>query len=222
MSLLEIIQIIIAILNAIAGIFNPMGFDDVTYATNATEWQCAQPEWPSAPEIKSGYFVGTVEVRCQFEARGAGGLPALRRHMLEKLQEKADQIHSGPDVENYEGLPSVSYDVSFRGDSEGSSFTARGREHLATNGFTRLRHVFETDTLPANGLGRYLKRMRTEVEVNATERDRWFELVLQKAYVVKKPAFLSATRFRAKLTKESETELGANAGRVINDIATKF
>lgn len=222
MSFLEIIQIIIAILNAIAGIFNPMGFDDVTYATNVTEWQCDRPSWPGQPEMSGGYFKGTVEVRCRFEARGTGGLPALRRHLLENLEAKADRIHSGPEVENYEGLPSVAFDVSFRGDSEGQSFVARGTDHLATNGFTRLRHVFEADNLPTSGLGKYLRRMRTSMEVNVLEEGRWHELVLQKHYIVKKPAFLSSLRFQQKLVKDSEGELGQNAVRVINDIATKF
>lgn len=182
------------------------------------QWQCEEVVWTTA-SIVQDHFDGAMEIRCEVEGLTGEGLIGLRKHMIEALPKQAHQVHGGPEVESFEGLPSVRYDVTLKLKAKNETSLVRGDAHVATDGFTRLRNVFVASRIPTGGAGKYIKQVQSEVQVEATDRPGWYRVRILNANLVQKPWYVSADRFREAMVEKSEEEFSGNAERILTDLA---
>jgi hypothetical protein len=221
MEIILIVIIIAVIFMFLSGGFPLMTADygEAHQRLAASQYKCEQVVWTTAPQVTDSLFDGTMELRCQFEAVAGVGMIELRKHMLAKLPASAEKIHSGPSVENFEGLPSNAWDLTLRMKAKNETVLVRGKTHVATNGFTQIRNVFESTETPTRGAAKYLKGVRSEVSVEATDRPNWYNIRIISQSKVEKPWFISAGKFRAALVEKSEEQFNEKAIDMMTEIA---
>lgn len=211
MGLMEIIAIIISILQFVAGLFGPKKMDTMAYLA---DYDCARVEWVGAPAVVGGEFVGTAEVRCHFEGSNAGGIPALRMHMVEQLPKDGD-IQGEAKVATYQGLPSL----SFRTHLDMGQATAYGTTNIASDGAWVLRSIFESESFQATGNGKYVKHVFAETHVAALGGQE-YELRMVHTLRVKKPAGISSNSFKNSLMDQAGESLADRAVSAVHEMAS--
>lgn len=182
------------------------------------QWQCEEVVWSTAAIVRD-QFNGAMELRCEVEGLTGEGIIGLRKHMVAVLPKSAEKIHSGPEVESFESLPSVRYDLTLRMNAENESALVRGDAHIATDGFTRLRNVFVGREMPTNGAARYIRSVNSEVSVEPTDRPGWFRVRILNANLVARPWYISAPKFRQAMVDRSEEEFTTRAESILTDLA---
>lgn len=220
-----IIVIIIAVIFLFLSGGIPMMGEDYSEAHQLlaqSQYQCEQVVWSTAPQIVDTIFDGTMELRCQFEAVKGSGLVELRRHMLDRLPASAEKVHGGPFVENYQGLPSNAFDLTLRMKAKNETVLVRGKTHIATDGFTQLRNVFESTETPSRGAASYIRGVRSEVSVEATDRPNWYRLRIISATKIEKPWFIGKDKFQKVLVEKSEDEFQKKAINMMTEISNNL
>ena len=212
MGFAEIIQIIMQILAFIAGLFNPKTMQ-VRYVAFVTDFDCTPAVWSEPAKISGGVFTGKVETVCTFEGKGGGGVAALRAHLIEQLPQDAGTFEGT--VENYQGIPSMAFKTSVE---LGEGVTAHGTTHIATNGFTVLRDVFESSSIAATGNGKYVKSMTSEMAVAKGLGDG-YSLRVSQSLKVQKPFFASSSEFQSSLMEQAEESLMDRAVGAVQEMA---
>lgn len=214
MPILEIIRMLMSILAFIAGLFSPkqMSARQVVYTS---AFDCNAVRWTQPAQVSGGVFTGTVEVQCEFEGRTGAGILGLRSHLIDQLPKDADM--QAAKSEMFRGMPSMAYPTALE---MAEGVKARGTTHIATNGFNVVRNVFESAQVDANGAGKYLRGVVSEMEVkkSATEKDV-YTLKLTQSMEVKKPALISASEFQSSLKKQAEESLVERAGSAVQESA---
>ena len=210
MGFMEIISIIMSILQLIAGLFAPK----TTSYVRLADYDCDRVEWVGAPAVVGGEFVGTAEVRCSFEGVAGGSIAVLRSHMAEQLP-KDGNIQGETRVATYQGLPSL----SFRTHLDMGQATAYGVTNIASDGARTLRNIFESDSIVADGVGKYLKHVYAETHVagNGTEE---YDLKMVQTIRVQKPAGISSAKFKSRLMDEAEGALADRAAAAVQEMAS--
>ncbi|MBY0370157.1 hypothetical protein K2X33_05685 [bacterium] len=214
MSLIGIINIIMQILAFIAGLFNPK--TGVRYTAFVTDFDCGAVEWQAPPVVSGGEFSGTAQVRCRFEGQGGGGIQALRKHLVQQLRDDA-QLRSEPKIENYGEMPSLAYEVSV---DMGEGAVAHGKTHIATDGFTVLKDVFESQSFSGSSNAAYLKNVVAEYQVESTEESGVFELRASQQIRVRKPGLMSSSAFKSSLMEQAEEALMNRATGAVQEMAS--
>lgn len=224
MEIIIIIVIIVVIVMLMGGLspmmVDPVAEDLVPLAHH--QWQCEEVYWSAPPQLKDGRLGGTLNIDCEVEAINGGGLLALRRHMVDRIPVHAHQVHGAPKVENFQGLPSMAYDITLQLDAEGETVPVRGVTHIATNGFTQLRNVFVATTLPTSGKARYLKDMRSEVAVQKMDRPGWYRVNLSNTSQLARPWFAPAKTFARVFKDKSEQAFAEKTERILTSLANRL
>ncbi len=211
MGLTGIIAIIISILQFVAGLFGPKKMDTMAFIA---DYDCARVEWVGAPAVVDGEFMGTAEVRCHFEGSNAGGIAALRAHMVEQLPKDGD-IQGAARVASYQGLPSLGFRTHLvMGDA-----TAYGMTHIASDGDWLLRNVFESHSIEASGNGKYVKQISAETQIAALG-GREYELTMVHSLRVQKPFGATASSFKKSLMEQAAESLAERAVSAVHEMAS--
>ena len=195
---------------------------EAKYQLKADQWYCSETVWETEPKMVNGHFEGTQSIDCIFEGLSGGGVRELRKHMEDALPKSASAIHEGPMIENFEGLPSLAYDLTLDMETEKENVSIRGKTHIATNGFTKLHNTFISTKVPTRGNAKYLKKIRTDIDVEATEWKGWYNFKFSNFTRVEKPWFVNSETFVNTIVEKSEEEFEARAQDVLNNIANNI
>lgn len=221
MTVIIVIVIIAVILFVLMGGFNPvMLTTDLSNMTPlaANQWQCEETIWTDAPKIEHGLFKGTLRIDCRFEAINGGGMIELRRYLVDRIPTLAETVH-GETVQNFDGLPSTVYDVSMKVNEKDEEARVRGKTYVATDGFTRLRHVFIADNIASRGAAKYLKGMRSELNITQRAQPHWYDVQIVNSSTVEKPWGIPGKVFKRELVKKIETDIREKAEAVLTSVS---
>jgi hypothetical protein len=220
-----IIQLIIQIISAISemlggGLFGGTLIPNQQPVVHLAqyEWSCQSPYWSEAPVVSSNHFTGTVEMNCDVKSVSGGGIIELRKHLVSQIPQSVSEVKSGPNVENYEGLPSNAYEVAIEIDGD-ERVAMQGITHIATNGFTQFRSVFESTAIPTSGTASYLKSVHDEIQVAPAQNEGWYSVKMVYKSRVEKPWGVSRSKFQRQLKQAQEDRLVNRRERVLNDLA---
>jgi len=231
MEWMAILKIVMAVIAMIMEMLGGGRFDgaltpdqQVVYHLASYQWNCGSAAWSQPGSIQNGAFTGTVEIKCNVEGTNGGGILTLRQHMLDQLTRSSSQVHEGPIVKNFEGLPSHAYDHSVvLADGDRYEYEMRGETNIATNGSTELRNVFRATTIPPAGDLRYLKGLEDAVEVTASaSQPGWYEIKLVTKSTVAKPWYVSNETFLKAVEQALATKLENRRERILNDLASQL
>lgn len=230
MDFMAIIQLVMTILTIIMEFLGGGHFDrvlvpdqQVAYHLASYQWSCSKPAWAEAGAVSNGVFSGTLEMKCEVEGTNGGGLISLRNHMLDQLNRTSSQIHQGPIVKNFEGLPSHAYDHSMVIEgSDRNEYEMRGETNLATNGFTVLRNVYRATEIPQNGDLHYLKGMEDAIEVASANQAGHWQVTLRSKSQVAKPWYVSSDTFKQAVQQKLEEKMENRRERIMNDLASQL
>lgn len=223
MGIVAIITLIIQALNFIMGLFQdglPFGINNLefTRAYQQAEYSCSSLYWSVPPRISDGHFIGTVDGDCELEGLTGEGIPALRAHLINQIPQDMQEIHAGPIAGSYEGLPSSNYDATLVRISNGEPVHIRGNTYIAGDD-NRIKNVFESSSISADGSGKYVKHMNARADIEATDISNWYRLQSSQVLKVKKPSGMSSRSFKAQMIEEAEKALRDKLDHIVDDMA---
>lgn len=221
MEMIIIIVIIMVVMMVVGGGLNPVmvqqGQLDMQYLA-ANQWNCEQVVWTSAPTVHDSLFEGTLEMNCRVTALDGRGISELRQWLIDELPRNAYQLHTEPSMELFEGMPGLAFDVTVRANADKEDHDIRGLTHIVSDGFQQVRSVFESTEM-SRSAAKYLKGIRTEVNVRSTGDPHWYRVNFVNASVVKKPFGISNGTFRNKLVEKIEKDFKAKSETFVTGIA---
>ncbi|MCM0604665.1 MAG: hypothetical protein KA715_01095 [Xanthomonadaceae bacterium] len=166
-------------------------------------WSCKDLTWVQKPEVSNGKFKGAAEVVCIFEAKAKTGFSALRGYLVEKT-EKSKKVHSGPKDETYQKQESIYYDITREELFGEDKIEVRADVHLATDLEKKLIYDVFSKSINATGYAGLIKKLDLKTNLNVTDKEHVYQLILNIAAEVKKPALVPAGAFRDGLKKQIE------------------
>jgi hypothetical protein len=170
-------------------------------------YQCQDPQWTSGPTVTDGEFHGTVAVDCTFTGTGGDGYSGLQQYLVGQATQAPNQVNDGPTTETYDGLPSVAYDITTQMQSGGSSVTAQGTVHFATDGKAQLVTAFASSQIQGEGEAQYIQEIDTSETISNGQGSEQFAVHSETALVVEKPGLIPVQIFQNKVTSEVESAI---------------
>ncbi len=226
MDFFTIIQIIMSIITLIMQMIGGGMFSHTLVADQdrpiylaAQQWQCGQTYWQTAPSVKHNLFSGTVALDCEVEGTQGGGLVEARRHLINELPLAVSTVAAGPYIHNFEGLPSIAFDVAVRVQTATESAALEGRTDIATDGFTRLRSVFTSTRTPSEGSAKYLKQVVDEVDITPGSRAGWYKVTMRYTSQIERPWMIGTRSFQEQVVKKQEEKMQERKVHVLNELS---
>lgn len=143
---------------------------------------CGGERWVTAPALREGKFMGTLEASCTINKTG-GDLRQLETHFRSKVLAHVTTRHEGPVADHSLGLPGVLFDVTVR--HEGG--TLRNLVKIATDGRDAFAYDARSKQVSLPGMAGYLRKLDVIFKVTRVDGDG-FKLTLTNTTHVAKPA----------------------------------
>lgn len=231
MSWVVIIQIIISVLSMILEFLNGGGFPKPktlvadapsTYHLVDYDWNCGSPFWSEKAEVVEGEFRGTVSLDCEVQGVKGGGIRALRAHLVDQVYQTAHTVNGAAVVKTVAEMPATSQAVTMALETEEETYQLDGESTIATNGQTRLRHLFQTKSIPNQGSLKYLRSMANEVAVETSTREGWYRVRFSNTSRIAKPWYVGTSTFKNLVVEKNEEKINARKQRLLNDLAANL
>lgn len=216
-----IVIVIIAVIMMLIGGLGPTG---LVYETNyaaleASKWNCDKIVWTQPATVENGEFRGRLELACEVEGIGAGGIAALEDYLSDRVVAKAAKFYGASYGVSEGSMTGASYDVAVHGEQDGDSIDLRGTSRIVSDGAVELRHSFSADRQEAQKASRWLRGVGSTLYVTATLRPNWYRVVLAHEATIAKPALVSSSRFRSMVAEKLEAKVNEQAKSLLTSVA---
>jgi hypothetical protein len=135
-----------------------------TPEVSAQNWTCGEPKWVGDPAMNGDQFEAALENDCEITLPYNDQSLSHLNDFFTNGTKKAREIHQGPVVGEFEGLPSVYFDVTVynKGTEE---VTIRQDVQIATNLKSKLIFDMKSTSCQGTGMAEYLRFVHTRIEL---------------------------------------------------------
>lgn len=148
-------------------------------------WDCQEENWTAEPRMEEGLYKSELESRCVFEPSGGKNFADLREKLQEYLISKRE-VHAGPILGQWNGIPSWTYDTTVTPPGE-ASLRIRESVVLATDGLGRFWYGTQSKEIQGSGLSSYLKNVSFSLELKRTPGSPRIAVVMRNGIQVERP-----------------------------------
>lgn len=165
----------------------------------ANDFECTPADWTAEPKMEDGRFKGEVFSDCILRGTPGAGLTALNAHFNDGAK-AATEIHSGPEADVWDSLPSLRYDLTNTAmDADNKEISIRAWVDVATNGTDRVVYSSRSQEIKASGNSGFLKRLDISLDVRADNVEAGaFKVRLLNYLEIKRPWYAPSDMFFKK------------------------
>lgn len=173
-----------------------------------TLWECSSPKWVEPPTMEGGKFRGKIKGECLIQTREVNNYKKLAQGIAEEIVVESKTVHSGPESEIYEELPSVVLDVTTAVNEQGLN-SIRSDIHLPSDQDKYLAFITLSKKISATGLAAQLEKLNTRTEMKLLDSTH-HKMVLYNENWVNKPPLAPEGIFKKEVIKQIETNFRDN------------
>ena len=192
-----------------------LSLEDILGEMSTEQWTCADPHWVGEPVLVEDQFVAVLENDCQVTLPyTSSSINHLGDFFVEGTR-KAKIIHSGPTSGQFEGMPSVYFDVTVynKGSEE---VTIRQDVNIASDQKSKLIYDMKSTSCEGTGLASYLRFVHTHIQVAAETQ---LKVRLSNEVHVEKPWYAPESIFIPEAKKSALEQFRPLRADLMNAIA---